>query len=211
MKKLFIVLEGLDGAGTSTQATLLKDYFVGRQERAVISPEPSPGPIGKLIREIMQDPAILSQNQPVFDLQMSYLFAADRHYHLYNQVDGVLKTINQDLCHVITPRYYFSSLAYNAHNSEQLECIYQLNHKFPNPDLVIYIDVPLEVSLKRLKERAIREVYENQENLQRVRENYQKIFQNYRGEILVVKGTYSPQKVNQIIVNYINDFRKRLD
>lgn len=203
MKKLFIVLEGIDGSGTSTQATLLKNYFSTQGEQAIISPEPSAGPIGKLIRSAMRNPAILSQNQPHLDLQLSYLFAADRHYHLYNEKDGVFKTIEQDLCHVITPRYYFSSLAYNAYNPQEFEFIYQLNQKFPNPDLVIYIDIPLEVSLARLEERSIREVYETRENLKRVKQNYQQIFANYPGKILIVKGTESKPEIHQQIIEFI--------
>jgi dTMP kinase len=204
-KKLFIVLEGIDGSGTSTQANLLKDYLIKQGETTVISPEPSEGVIGKLIREALQNPSILAQSQIIFDQQMCYLFAADRHYHLYNQRDGVFKKIEQDHCHVITPRYYFSSLAYNSQNSQEFEFIYQLNQKFPDPDLVIYIDIPIDVSLQRLSERTLREVYENREKLERVQQNYQKIFSKYMGKILVVKGTESKQEIHQKIVSFIEN------
>ena len=54
MRNLFIVLEGIDGSGSSTQAELLKNYFLQNGEKARLSPEPSEGPIGKLIRQAMQ-------------------------------------------------------------------------------------------------------------------------------------------------------------
>ena len=53
-KKLFIVLEGIDGSGTSTQAELLKNHFVSQGEKAIISPEPSSGIIGNLIRQALK-------------------------------------------------------------------------------------------------------------------------------------------------------------
>ena len=84
MKPLFIVFEGIDGSGKTTQAERLKDYLIEQGEPAVISPEPSTGLIGKLIREALQKSIIAIQNQQHFEEQMAYLFAADRHYHLYN-------------------------------------------------------------------------------------------------------------------------------
>ena len=63
MKPLFIVFEGIDGSGKTTQAERLKDYLIEQGEPAVISPEPSTGLIGKLIREAMQKSVIAIQNQ----------------------------------------------------------------------------------------------------------------------------------------------------
>ncbi|ACK69181.1 dTMP kinase [Gloeothece citriformis PCC 7424] len=204
MKKLFIVLEGIDGSGTSTQASLLQDYFINKGEKAVISPEPTSGVIGKLIREAMQKPIICLEDQQKFDQQMAYLFAADRHYHLYNDSDGVFKLIEKDQCHVITTRYYFSSLAYNCHTPEEFKFVSQLNERFPNPDLVIYIDLPVEVSLERLQERTIKDVYENREKLTQVRNNYHNIFSRYNGLILKIDGTETIIKINQNILKFVN-------
>lgn len=203
MKPLFIVFEGIDGSGTSTQAQLLKEYFLSRGEGAIVSPEPSEGCIGKLIREALKNKSILLQNNQNFDEQMAYLFAADRHYHLYNELDGVFKSIEQDHTHVITPRYYFSSLAYNANNEQEFQFISRLNQKFPNPDLVIYIDLPIQVALTRLKERSLLEVYENQEKLTKVRQNYQLIFNNYQGLLLQVDGTQSKELLAQKVIEFL--------
>ncbi|WP_013321154.1 dTMP kinase [Gloeothece verrucosa] len=202
MNKLFIVLEGIDGSGTSTQATLLKDYFIQKGDKAVISPEPTNGVIGKMIREAMQKPIILMEDKQSFDQQMAYLFAADRHYHLYNDLDGVFKLI-QDGSHLITTRYYFSSLAYNCHTPEEFKFVRQLNERFPNPDLVIYIDIPVEVSLERLQERTIIDVYENSEKLIQVRNNYQNIFETYEGLLLKVDGTAEINQVHDKIIEFL--------
>ena len=203
-KGLLIVFEGIDGSGSSTQAALLKDYFLNQGKKAVLSPEPSDGLIGKLIRESLKKRILFTDNSQKFNEQMAYLFAADRHDHLYNKFDGVFKLIN-DCFHVITTRYYFSSLAYNGETPEEFEFIKQLNKKFPNPDLVIYLDIPIEVSLKRLQERSLKDVYENKEKLIKVKANYERIFNQYSGLFLQLDATNNPQVINQQIVDFISN------
>jgi dTMP kinase len=211
MKKLFIVFEGIDGAGTSTQACLLRDYFIRINNKAIISPEPSEGPIGKLIREAMQHEVIFIKDRHKFDEQMAYLFAADRHYHLYNDIDGVFKLTQQDNCHVISTRYYFSSLAYNCNTQAEFEFVSCLNQRFSNPDLAVYIDIPIEISMSRLSKRSSLEIYETEDKLKRVRQNYYHIFQDYKGHLLKLDGTQSQETIHQQITDYIeNTFRESL-
>jgi dTMP kinase len=205
MKSLFIVFEGIDGAGTSTQADLLKDYFIARNQPAIVSPEPTDGAIGKLIRAAMQNPIFPIQDREKFDEQMAYLFAADRHYHLYNDVDGILKLTQQDNCHVITTRYYFSSLAYNCNTPEEYQFVSQLNARFPQPDLVIYVDLPVGVAIERLSERQQREVYENEEKLINVRTNFIKIFSEYEGKILIIDGQDTIENIHQQIIQSLEE------
>ena len=95
-KKLFIVFEGIDSCGKTTQAELLKDYFIRQQEQVVISPEPSNGIIGNMIRQALKQRIVFSRDRDLFDEQMAYLFAADRHDHLYNDIDGVFKLIEDN-------------------------------------------------------------------------------------------------------------------
>ncbi|MEM9275316.1 MAG: dTMP kinase [Cyanobacteria bacterium P01_F01_bin.143] len=203
-KKLFIVLEGIDGSGSSTQSELLKEYFVSQGEKAVISPEPSSGIIGNLIRQALKKRILFTEDADLFDEQMAYLFAADRHDHLYNDVDGVFKLIN-DGFHVICTRYYFSSLSYNCQTPEEFAFVSNLNHKFPNPDLAIYLDIPPEVSLSRIKNRSLKEIYETKDKLSKVRKNYQKIFDNYPDNLLVIDGTEDKIKIHKKIIGAIDD------
>ena len=201
-KKLFIVLEGIDSCGKSTQAELLKNYFLNQGDRAVISPEPSSGVIGNLIRSTLKKRVFFTDDRAKFDEQMAYLFASDRHDHLYNDIDGVFTLINNGF-QVIVPRYYFSSLAYNVHTPEQFNFVSQLNGKFPNPDLLIYLDIPIATSLKRLQQRSLREVYENEAKLTQVKENYQQILANYQDLSLIIDGTKDQQAIHQKIINCI--------
>lgn len=203
-KKLFIVFEGIDSSGKTTQAELLKNYFVTTEQQVVISPEPSNGIIGNLIRQALKQRIIFCEDRDLFNEQMAYLFAADRHDHLYNDVDGVFKLIENNY-HVISTRYYFSSLAYNGDNAEQLDLIRKLNARFPNPDLTVYIDIPVEVSLARLQERSVREIYETKAKLTKVREQYQKIFQEYRGKAMTIKGTQEPEQIHRQIIDCVED------
>ena len=198
-KRLFIVFEGIDSSGKTTQAELLKNHFLVTKRKAVISSEPSNGIIGNLIRQALKQRIIFSKDRELFDEQMAYLFAADRHDHLYNDIDGVFKLI-RDNYHVISTRYYFSSLAYNGDSAEQFDLVKQLNHRFPDPDLTVYIDLPVEVSLARLQERGLKEVYETETKLTKVRERYQQIFSKYSGKTLAIDGTQDLQLIHQQIV-----------
>ncbi len=197
----FIVFEGVDGAGSSTQAQLLQNYFTSIDQKSVISPEPSSGKIGKLLREYLAGENCF-QNQDLFDQQMAYLFAADRHYHLYNNIDGVYKLIDESI-HVISTRYYFSSLAYNSKTSQEYQFVNVLNQKFSPPDLVIYLDIPVDLALIRMCDRPAKEIYETKEKLTNVQEKFKEIFNKYQGKLLTIDASQKPEKINQIIIDYI--------
>lgn len=201
VKKKFIVIEGIDGSGKSTQAELLLNYCLNKGEKAVISPEPSSGIIGNLIRQALKKRIFFTTNKKLFDEQMAYLFAADRHDHLYNDIDGVYKLI-EDGFHVISTRYYFSSLAYNSPTLEDFEFVSKLNHKFPPPDLTIYLDIPVEISLSRTENRSLKEIYETQEKLAKVKANYEQIFNSYTSKLLVIDGTQNQDIIHEKIIEF---------
>ncbi|WP_119260979.1 dTMP kinase [cyanobacterium endosymbiont of Rhopalodia gibberula] len=205
MKSLFIVLEGIDKAGKSTQAELLKNYFLTHQQQAVISSEPTDGPIGKLIREAMQSKIIAIKQKESFDEQMAYLFTADRHYHLFNDINGVYKLINEDHTHVIATRYYFSSLAYNCDAQNEFIFVATLNQRFPDPDVVFYIDIPLKIALSRLNNYSLREIYETEKKLRKVRHNYENIFKTYEGKMFKLDGTGSIEEIHRKILTYLKE------
>ncbi|WP_069790373.1 dTMP kinase [Cyanobacterium sp. IPPAS B-1200] len=200
-KGLFIVFEGVDGAGSSTQAQMLRDYFTHRGQQSIVSPEPSAGPIGKLLRTFLAGKNDFN-SQDLYDQQMAYLFAADRHYHLYNNVDGVYSLTKENI-HVISTRYYFSSLAYNGKTEKDYDFVSILNQKFPPPDLVIYLDLPVNIALERMCDRPSKEIYETQEKLTKVRERFTEIFANYSHKILKIDARESKKKIHQTIVNDI--------
>lgn len=207
MKSKFIVFEGIDGSGTSTQSELLKKALTAKGSLCHLTCEPSNGPIGNLIRQIFKgrinvakgvNPNINSGN--LFDEQMAYLFAADRHDHLYNTVDGVYKLRSEGAV-VISTRYYFSSFAYHCSNQEDFDLVKTLNARFPAPDLVIYLDNPAIKSIERINERAFRDEYENTEKLLAAKSNYERIFSDYKGALIKLDATESISSIhNKILI-----------
>jgi dTMP kinase len=210
MTALFIVIEGIDGSGKTTQGDRLLAYFQQRGDQAILSPEPTDGPIGKLIRQALQTPLFTYQDSQLFEAQMGYLFAADRHYHLYHPGTGVKATLEQG-CHVLTSRYYFSSLAYNCHKEADWEFVQRLNQSFPAPDCVIYLDLPVDLALERLGDRqkssptAPRECYEQREKLLAVHRNYAQIFAHYPGVLCHLDASWPEEQLHQAIVTKIEE------
>lgn len=211
MKGKFIVFEGIDGSGTSTQAELLLQYYRKKNETCYLTCEPSSGPIGNMIRQGMKGRITFSKGEnPVldkgdlFDEQMAYLFAADRHDHLYNSVDGVINQVNSGAV-VISTRYFFSSFAYHCSSDEDFALVKTLNSKFPNPDLVIYMNNPVGESIKRMSVRAFADEYENEKKLKLVSSNYKKVFSEYRGEYLEIDATDNVNNIHRKIVERIEN------
>ncbi|MFN5514882.1 MAG: dTMP kinase [Cyanobacteriota bacterium] len=206
MEPLFIVLEGIDGSGKTTQAERLLSYFQRQNQSAVLSPEPTAGPIGQLLRRFLagETPPFSSPQQ--LERQMGYLFAADRHYHLFNQTDGVLSYLRERRSHVIVPRYYCSSLAYNAHGPEDWAFIERLNREFPPPDVLIYLDLTVEAALKRLTARRL-EYYEKADTLEEVRRNYQTLLERYPYPKLILDGAEAPDRLERQMIEFLSTQR----
>ena len=211
MKGKFIVFEGIDGSGTSTQAEMLKKYFLEKTNSCHLTSEPSEGPIGNMIRQAFKGRLNLSKGEnpylkdgDLFDEQMAYLFAADRHDHLYNQVDGVEKLLSTGAS-VISTRYFFSSYAYHCRSDSDFQLVTSLNARFPNPDLVIYLNNPVNISMERIEKRAFKDEYENEQKLHLVKKNYDKIFQNYDGKLIAIDATSAPLKIHDFIVDAVRE------
>ncbi|HEY1557539.1 MAG TPA: dTMP kinase [Kofleriaceae bacterium] len=138
-----IVIEGLDGAGTTTQARRLVDHLTARGVPAHLTREPSDGPIGKLIREMLVGAHAIAGHklsQGTFGL----LFAADRLDHLQREVEPALA---RDAI-VVSDRWYHSSLAYQGTGADR-DWIAQLNSRARRPDLTLFLQVSPEIAARR--------------------------------------------------------------
>ncbi|CAN5264155.1 dTMP kinase [soil metagenome] len=184
----FIAIEGLDGAGTSTQTDLLAKNLKLHGYHPVATMEPTAGPVGTLIKQIMRGRLKAGATPAQTERQLAYLFAADRYDHLYNEVDGITQTLAKDRV-AISTRYFFSSYAYNARTPEDFDLVDRLNRDFPLPQIVVYLTVPPEVSMKRIAGRDVLEFYEKEEELRRVAENYKRIFAPIRDRVIEVEST----------------------
>lgn len=195
----FIVFEGLDGSGTSTQATLLEKRLIQEGHRCHLTSEPSTGPVGQMIRQAFKGRLRFSQEPDRFDHQMAHLFSADRFDHLYNEWDGVLPTLARGTT-VISTRYFFSSYAYHCTCEEDWALVERLNRDFPNPDLLIYLRNPVAESVRRLQSRTTLDSYETPDKLSQVSANYDRILSRYPGHKVVIDATRPVQDIHETIV-----------
>jgi len=192
--KNFIVFEGLDGAGTSTQTELLDNKFQQFNIPCKSGCEPTRGFIGKTIRQV------LSGDRKVASGTIAKLFVSDRHEHIYNPEDGILS-----LCkagnYVISDRYLFSSLAYQSLDYG-FENVLALNNDFPLPEHLFFLDVPPEICQQRLRDREILEIYENNELQEKILKNYRKSLELYSNSgifIHILDGTLNKYELGKII------------
>jgi len=161
-KGWLIVFEGLDGSGLSTQSALLAEHLREKNEKVMLTKEPTASPIGRLIRSVLQRDHEFS----LFTLQL--LFAADRAEHLEKEIEPALQA-NEI---VISDRYILSSLAFGSVDND-VEFLKQINARFRTPDLTIIIDTPPRVCLDRIvKNRDNIELFEEEQRLEKVREQY---------------------------------------
>lgn len=163
-----IALEGIDGAGTTTQARLLTAWLSERLDApAVQTCEPSDGPLGQLLRQILGH-----KTRAVARSGLALLFAADRLDHL----EAVVQPLLRQGRHVVTDRYVYSSLAYQSMDLD-LSWVAAINQQAPEPDLTVYIRVDPGVAGQRRKGRGLRaEVFETDPEQRRIASIYDSFF-----------------------------------
>ncbi|MFH1789167.1 MAG: dTMP kinase [Candidatus Altiarchaeota archaeon] len=156
---MFIVLEGIDGCGKTTQARKLADWLRGQQKQAFLTMEPTGGKIGVFLRQI------LAGEEKVDPQTLALLFTADRVEHLRTEVEPALAQGKI----VISERYAHSTIAYQAAQGVDRDWIMSINSFAPNPDVTFYLDVDPTMGAGR-SDRA--EIFENAAFLAKVREEY---------------------------------------
>jgi dTMP kinase len=185
----FVVIEGIDGAGTTTQLELLKDRLSESRIPSWCTSEPTDHPIGLLLRKV------LAKDLDLDPRTTALLFAADRNQHLHGP-GGILQTLDQGKL-VVTDRYLFSSLTYQG-----IECgpefVMELNGRFPLPELVVFLDTPLEVSQSRLSGREANELFDSRSFQSEVRRAYDRSFEAFPGlRVEKVDGSRTAMEIHQ--------------
>ncbi len=167
-KGKFIVFEGIDGSGKTTQAKRLARLLEKQGRRVRLTAEPTSLPSGKLLREA------LSGKTERSECQMAVMFVDDRIFHNIDPEEGISALLGAGV-DVICDRYYYSTLAYQGQSTDY-EWVKAMNLRCPEierPDLCIYIDLLPNQSLERIaRGRDGVEIYENTETLTRVREQF---------------------------------------
>ncbi|MEM2232478.1 MAG: dTMP kinase [Nitrososphaerota archaeon] len=155
-----IAIEGIDGAGKTVNALWLVRRLRSRGYRAVYTREPTDGPVGRLLRRMIERGSV----GPEMD---ALLFAADRLYHVRRFLEPKLRSGYV----VVSDRYLFSSIAYQGALTGDRTWVELLNRHCPMPDLTLYLDVDPSTALRRKKASRLR-AFEDVEVLRRVRSVY---------------------------------------
>ena len=187
VKGIFICLEGLDGCGKSTQAKALVKWLRSIGREAILTAEPTNGPIGRLLRRILRGEINVNP------LAEAMLFAADRCCHLEEAIKPALREGKVVVCE----RYIHSSLAYQQARGVPDRIIRMFNEPFPRPNLVILLDVPVEVAMERMSKKALNEFEKNREFQEKVRKNYLALFR--KEKLPIVDGTLPPVELTERI------------
>ena len=202
-RSLFIVIEGIDGSGKSTQIEMLQKRFMDEGKNAIVTNEPTDGSIGKMIR------SILSGENEVDPSVMAALYLADRLDHIKNPDTGMLSFMERGY-NVISSRYYYSSYAFQG-EYVSLEWLINANSickSYLIADLTFYLNIDPEISLKRIETtREKLDIYENLEKQKRTHEEYLKSFEitNERENIVILDGTRSVEQIHEDIWAKINE------
>jgi len=178
-KGLFIVFEGIDGAGKSTLARLLAEALEREGKQVYITAEPTPLPSGRALREV------LGGKVKKTPCEIALMFAEDRVAHNKDGEIGIEKLLADGVC-IICDRYYYSSLAYQGSQCDY-EWVRSLNTRCPeirHPDLCIFLDLTPTESMKRIMSanRDGTEIYETEEILAKVRDTFMKVLDDMKQE-----------------------------
>ncbi len=182
----FIVFEGLDGSGQSTQAGMLRDWIRKDLQKSVhLTKEPTNGIIGGLVR------GQLTGDWKSGPECLQLLFAADRAHHLEKEMIPLLEKGNQ----VISDRYFLSTVAYGASAKEDLEWFLEINKPFLLPDITFLIKVSPKECISRInKDRFNVELFEKEKTLARVWKNYEKLASMFE-DVHIVDGERPVEEV----------------
>lgn len=191
MSGKFIVFEGIDGAGKTTQVNKLLGRLEKLEKSAHLTAEPTELPTGRELRRV------LSGEVKKSNCEIATLFTLDRIAHNTDPVLGIEKILEAGY-DVICDRYYYSTLAYQGASTDY-EWVKSMNINCPEirrPDLCIFLDLKPEESIERItKGRDKLEIYENVETLTRVREAFLRAFRDLDDNVAIVNAYRSPEEI----------------
>jgi dTMP kinase len=187
---VFIAFEGIDGAGKTTQVTLLKDALERAGEAPITSKEPTSGPWGLKIRQS----ATNGRLDPDEELSA---FIKDRTEHVSGTILPNLRAGKV----VILDRYFYSTIAYQGSRGADFRKVKaDMEERFPIPDLVFLLDIEPAVSVKRISEyrNEVPNEFEQLENLARAREIFNVLDDPH---IVRVDGTLPREAVHSAVLS----------
>lgn len=192
-KGFLIAIEGIDGSGKTTQTDLLRNFLQSEGKKTFVSGEPTNSVIGLFVRNLIKGEGFLADDVDPLHFQkvLSYLFHADRIVHVHGRHLGILELLRQGFV-VIVPRYIYSSLAYNAQSQGDIFWLRELFDRDIKllPHIVIYLDLPPNIAIKRIKNRQGKDMFEDEFSLKNIYQRYQSIFsQQFETPVIKIDAT----------------------
>ena len=198
-KGKFIVLEGIDGSGKTTQIQILEEALKKKNVSVFITKNPTDHPIGKMIREVLSG----AQKIPVAARQ--YLFCADR---VVQEGDIVERLKNGET--VISDRYFWSSVAYGMADKDVKDdrlltaySILSFYNEFILPDLTIFLDVDVETAVSRFSTKEKLEIYENKAFITKVKANYDFLLEKFPKEFAIIDSRNDLETVSREVIKKV--------
>jgi dTMP kinase len=196
----FIVIEGLDGCGKTTQIRLLAAKLEALGIPCFATRQPSDNPVGKLMRTATDG------LEPLENETMALLVAADRYQHVFSEVLPALEAGKIVLC----DRYYYSSFAFQGIDTGAFLRVAAYNGlvmAYAKPDITIFIDTTPEECMRRIQTgRDYSGLYDSVEQLSAVRERYMAIFDQLKDSenIAIINGNASESEIAAEIFKLLN-------
>lgn len=192
----FIVIEGLDGSGKSSQVELVIDYLKQNGKDVVVTKEPTmESEAGRKIKQALRKEIVVDP------LELQKLYVRDRKEHLENKVIPALRSGK----YVVSSRYAFSTFAYGYSDGLDVDLLVDMNKEFLLPDLTIIINVNPESCVERIEHRGEPvELFEKLEKLTKVNEIYKKtpdMFEN----IVIINGERQIEEVFEDVKNKVKN------
>jgi len=195
----FIVFEGIDGSGQTTQTELLKDFLRDKIYNVLITKEPTlDSEAGRKIRRVLDKEITLSAKE------LQELFAQDRKEHLEK---AIIPSLKQGKI-VISDRYFFSSFAYGISDGLDLEWLISINNSFLMPDITFLLNASPEICVQRITDRGKKiTLFEKKEKLEKVWQVYKEFPERFKN-IYIVDGEKSIEQVfeqiKKVIIEKLN-------
>lgn len=199
----FIVFEGIDGAGKTTQIELLTRRLQSEGRVVYRTAEPTESVTGGLLRDALGG---ISKRTPC---EMAALFVLDRIFHNTNPINGIESLLKKGI-DVICDRYYYSSLAYQGSETDE-NWVREMNLGCPEirrPDVCIFLDLTPEQSMERIgRGRVTTEIYENVERLTSVRNQFFRVFESLSesDRVCVVNAARTVEEIHEEIAGIVAD------
>ncbi len=193
-----IVLEGMDGAGTTTQSRLLVSHLESLGLSVVQSAEPTASALGLECRRMLAMPIESEQNLLV---SLALCFAADRMQHVHGTIIPALKS--KDF--VILDRYVLSSLVYQGLHLPT-SFVKEINRYAVKPDITIVLDIDAKLAAERLGARASQQdFYEAPSLLTKMRSRYLHFAEDDPAHTVLVDAQGSVEQVRSHIIHVLEE------